>query len=235
MRESLLRVLVTWRLARLYKSSLLCTLLLSISLSAWPVATSHKNWLVLKVSEQIYFFNDLQALYNDLDGYYCAMPDSIIFKVIKLNFKKTEKDNLKTAAENLKEKAPFDPEMIQIWKELKILLKIENYLNSQKVVVVPGLEKQILNLAKGSSCQLGPKQTSAITRFLKVEIFLKSRFNPKSVWITDEEIKKIQAADVGTKLTVNEIKERELERKINESIDMFVKTLERQIPHEDFW
>lgn len=235
MRESHLRVLVTWRLARLYKSSFLCIFLLSLSLSAWSVTTSHKNWLVFKVSEQIYFFNDLQSIYSDLDGYYCAMPDSIIFKVIKLNFKKTEKEKLRAAAENLKEKAPFEPEMIQIWKELKILLKIENYLNSQKVVVVPGLEKQILNLAKGSSCHLGPKQTSVITKFLKIEIFLKSRFNPKSVWITDEEIKKIQTAEVGTKLTVNEIKERELERKINESIDMFIKTLERQIPHEDFW
>lgn len=202
-------------------------------MSAQSAATTRKNWLIFKVSDQIYFFNDLETLYKDLEAYSCAMPDSIIFKLVKLKFNKDEKNNFKVAADSLKEKAPFESPMLEIWKELKILLKIENYLGTQKVVVAEGLDKQVLSLAKSSSCHFQSKQLLIINRLLKLEVFLKSRFNPKSVWITDDEVKRLQ--DANPKMTAKELKEKEHSRKIDESIDMFIKTLERQIPHEDFW
>lgn len=159
------------------------------------------------------------------------MPDSIIFKVAKFSFKKSEKDLFKTANESLKEKAPFDAPMKDIWKEFKTLLKIENYLHTQKVVVAEGLDKQVLSL--GKACKFQQRDLPLINRLIKIEVFLKSRFSSKSVWITDDEVKRLQSAN--PKLTLNEIKNKELERKITESIDMFIKTLERQITHEDFW
>lgn len=233
MNELLSKASGTWRLVHLFKFFFLNILIFSVSLSAQAVAVSHKNWLIFKVSDQIYFFNDLETIYNDLNSYSCAMPDSIIFNVINLSLKNEEADRFKKASEMIKEKAPFEPTMIEIWKELKTLLKIENYSNTQKVVVADGLDKQVLSLSKGSECNLSAKQLPMINRFLKLEVFLKSRFNPKSVWITDDELKHLKT--INPKASTSEIKEKELQRKIKESIEMFIKTLERQIPHEDFW
>lgn len=232
MKELLSRALVMWRLVRLYKFVLLAFFLITQITPVHSAATSHKNWLVFKVVDQVYFFNDLEKFYNDLDSYNCSMPDSMIFKVIKLNFKKAEKEQIKATKEHLKERAPFEG-IKGIINELKLLLKIENYLNSQKVVVAQGLDQQILKLGKSSSCKVDNKDLPTINRLLKVEVFLKSRFNPKSVWVTDDEVKKIQSTQ--PKMSINEIKEKELERKINESIEMFTKTLDRQVSHEDFW
>lgn len=235
MKELRSKVLEMWRLVHLYKFLLTLVIYFGISFGLFAAAITHKNWAIFKVADQIYFFNDLDSLYSDIDAYKCSMPDSILFKVIKLNLKKDEKKIIRDASEKLADQAPFDPALINIWKELKIFLKIENYISSQKVVMVPGLEKQIISLAKSSSCNLGTKQMSIITRLVKAEIFLKSRFSQKSVWITDEEVKKIQASNTASKLSLAEIKEKELERKVSESIELFIKTLERQIPHEDFW
>ena len=235
MKELLLKASGMWRSVHLFRSFFFFILFFTFSLAAWPVATTYKNWSIFKVTDQVYFFSDLDALYRDIGAYKCTMPDSIIFRVIKLNFSQSEKDLIKTAGVNLNTKAPFEPQLIQLWNELKMFLKIENYLNTQKVIVTPGLEKQILSLAKSSNCPLGTKNLAMVSRLIKAEIFLKSRFNSKSVWITDEEIKKIQLSSTGPKLSLAEIKEKELVRKVNESIDSFNKTIERQIPSEDFW
>src|SRR3990167_5218601 len=85
MKESLLKASGMWRSVHLSKSCFFFILSFTFSLSAWPVASSYKNWSIFKVSDQVYFFSDLDAFYNDIGVYKCTMSDSIIFKVIKLN------------------------------------------------------------------------------------------------------------------------------------------------------
>ncbi len=177
------------------------------------------DWALFKIGDEVYFSSDLIPFYKDFWTFHCAYPDAILFKLNKLKFTKDERDLIeKSTQKNGHEaKVLYKP----LWEELKILLKLHQYVGQTKVSMKDNLAKEVLTLAKAENCRHRGKLTEKnLEKFLRIEIFLKSRFGNRLA--------------LETQKNAND-KNENPESKAQDSAYSFLKTIERQVLHEDFY
>jgi hypothetical protein len=217
MKESLTRVSVTWRLVLQFKMLKLGSIYLGfflISSFAFGVTKPMKDWAIFKVSDQIYFSSDITPLYQDFWTFHCAYEDAILFKVVSLEFSKNERDMLEQIG--VTDVSPYNEKSKKVFRELRKLLKLISYSSQAKVSMKESLPLEVMSLAKASNCRhRGALTAKAFDRFLRLEVFLKSRFN--------------------SRLTTEPKDKKKNDEKSIEGIEAFFKTVERQISHEDFF
>ncbi|MFZ4714076.1 MAG: hypothetical protein ACOYL6_10205 [Bacteriovoracaceae bacterium] len=204
----------------------ICFLLLGLFLIPTLAIASNKpskDWAVFKLAEDVYFTSDLVPLYLDFYTFHCAYEDAVLFKMINLDFSKIERELMEKI--DTEATTPFSSERKVVWQELKKVLKLSIYVSQAKVVMKETLPKEIMALAKASNCKnRGKLAEKNFEKFLKIEIFLKSRFNNRFFSDSKEATKKDFKID-----------ERKGNEKMIEAMDAFFKTIERQINHEDLF
>jgi hypothetical protein len=184
------------------------------SFVAFSATKPTKDWAIFKVSDQIYFSSDIIPLYQDFWTFHCAYEDAIMFRVLSFEFSKNERDMLEQIG--VTDASPYNEKSKKVFRELRKLLKLIAYSSQTKVSMKESLPSEVLSLAKASNCRhRGALTTKSFERFLRAEVFLKSRFNSR---LTNE-------SKEGKKNTEKSL----------EGIDAFFKTVERQITHEDFF
>jgi hypothetical protein len=193
--------------------SLIIGFVLSLSTSFGSTKPS-KDWAVFKIADQVYFSSDLVPIYQDFWTFHCAYDDAVIFRLVDLEFTKNERDMMEQIG--LTNSSPYTDSNKRVFKELRKLLKLISYSSQAKVSIKDSLPSEVMSLAKATNCRhRGALTTKSFDRFLRAEIFLKSRFTGR---------------------TSNDTKDsKKINDKSVEGIEAFFKTVERQISHEDFF
>lgn len=195
------------RSARPYKIIAVGLLLLSSA-----VLADRRDRFLFRVGDQVVSVQDFVLTDADFDALQCHLPDSLVIEYVGAGFQKklhesvATLDGLKTP---LKENTPlviFISSMRQIWKLL-------SYVDSQEVAIAPQLEKGFLQPSKCPTVAGSDKKMRAsFRRWLRVEVYLRSRYAPTGV--------KDEAGRKGKRF---------------QSISLFVDSLDKQVGHEDFW
>ncbi len=171
-----------------------------------------KDRYLFRVTETVVGVHDLEVAIDDLQALACRFPDSLLISWLGEGFspklKKVTKELLTSDESVAKDnsKVIFLSMVRQLWKILV-------FTQTQDVTLKPSLEKQVINVAGCPSVLFSKKDMrDSFRRWLRVEIYLRSRYAPGGV---------------------NENKEWRTKRL--HSITLFVDSIDKQMSHENFW
>lgn len=171
-----------------------------------------KDRYLFRVTETVVGVHDLEVALDDLRALECRFPDSLLLSWLGEGFApqlKKVKDDLLNSQESVSKnnsQVIFLAMVRQLWKILV-------FTDTQDVAIKSELEKQVINVAGCPSVLFTKKQMrDSFRRWLRVEIYLRSRYAPGGI---------------------NENKEWRAKR-LN-SIAQFVDSIDKQIAHENFW
>lgn len=210
--------------------------LLSLAQAA-PATVTYRDMAMWKVGQEIYFHSDLLLMVRELKRYQCLNEENKLLGL--LNFGPSTLVDLELALKSI----PLNPEAhfrFKDWPAIKkggaheekmhsllLLLMLGDYTQSQKVVVNSQVTKLLEKAAVVNGCGGEKKLGKMIEKFLRVEVFLRSRFHRDTFWVTPEEL---AAAKKNEDKKVLEIEIKE--KKAQEALNVFLDSLFKQISHE---
>lgn len=195
------------RLALPYKGFALLTILMSFSL--WG---AQKDRFLFRVADQVVSLQDLKLTDEDFSALQCHLDDSLILEYLGSGFRKKLHENV-LLLEKLEGPLGAHRPLVIFLASMRQVWKLLNYVDAQEVAITPELEKSILAPSKCPSVTgTDKKMIASFKRWLRVEIYLRSRY------------------------AQNGMDQRpERKEKRFQSINLFIDSLDKQIVHEDFW
>lgn len=171
-----------------------------------------KDRYLFRVGDTVVGVNDLEQAHQDLTALQCRFPDALLEAWSNDGFRsKLKKVNDKLATSNalLSE----DQNSIIFLSSIRHLWKLLIYVDGQEVAMSSDLQKSVVNVPGCPKITLtGGKVRDSFQRWLRVEIYLRSRYAP------------------GGLVSTKDWREKRLQ-----SINQFVDSIDKQLSHENFW
>jgi len=184
-------------------------LLLSVSR---PAASAVKDRYLFRVGDTVVGVNDLEQAHQDLTALQCRFSDALLETWSNDGFRaklKKVNEKLATSTSLLSE----DQNSIIFISSLRHLWKLLIYVDGQEVTIGGDLQKSMINVPGCPKITLsGGKVRDSFQRWLRVEIYLRSRYAP------------------GGLVSTKDWREKRLQ-----SINQFVDSIDKQLSHENFW
>ncbi|MFP5491535.1 MAG: hypothetical protein ACLGG0_08545 [Bacteriovoracia bacterium] len=194
------------------KSALRFNLTLILLSSLLLMGATVKDRYLFRVTETVVGVHDLEVAVDDLKALECRFPDSLLMSWLGDGFSPKLK---KVTAELLQsqESVSKDHSKVIFLSMVRQMWKVLVFTDTQDVVLKPELEKQVINVAGCPTVLFTKKEMrDSFKRWLKVEIYLRSRYAPGGI-------------------TEN----KEWRAKRLNSIAQFVDSIDKQMSHENFW
>ncbi len=193
------------------KLALPCSVLaLFISFAAFATAVVKDRYL-FRVAETVVGSHDIQHAEADLAAIQCRFPDTLLEPWSAETFRaKWRKVGEKLA--QLDTPLAQDQNTIIFLTNIRQLWKLFVYVDGQGVSLAAELEKASLHAPGCPSVAMGNKMRDSFRKWLRVEIYLRSRYAPSGMNSSPE------------------WREKRLQ-----SIVQFIDSLDKQISHENFW
>jgi len=177
-----------------------------------PAASAVKDRYLFRVGDTVVGAHDLEQAYQELTALQCRFSDALLETWSNDGFRsKLKKVNDKLVAST----APLseDQNSIIFLSSMRQLWKLLIYVNGQEVAMSSDLQKSIVNVPGCPKITLsGGKVRDSFQRWLRVEIYLRSRYAP------------------GGLVNTKDWREKRLQ-----SINQFVDSIDKQLSHENFW
>lgn len=167
---------------------------------------------LFRVGDTVIGVNDLAQTDADLAALHCRFPDALLEAWTSDSFR----GKFKKVIEKLgTDRSPLaeDQNSIIFLSSVRQLWKLLIYVDGQAVNMSPELQKSVLNV---SGCpaitHARGKMRDSFQRWLRLEVYLRSRYAPGGI-----------------------VKGQEWREKRLQSIAQFVESIDKQLPHENFW
>lgn len=205
--------------------------LYSIIIGPCRAARAETDRSILRVANSIYFHSELKSMQRVLSYYKCGYDSSILIKLFGLQGKA-----LRTIGNGLelvenpniteKERAKFEQQTLQLIH----LLRLREFVKTQNSQVSSRLVPLVLRSIEVRGCAgpLSSELKEIIGEIMKIEVFLRSRFNNESFWVTQTEIDRENDKNLG--LSKKETEQALKLAKMKKAFELFIQTLIRQFP-----
>lgn len=209
----------------------LLSFLLAFSVWAKTGKIVFSEQAVFKVEEKVFLLSDVSKLSADLKNFRCLLGDSFLLESLELDKKHHEafEDYSSLGVIDLQE------EGLYLHKLLK-LVKLKTFLGKQSLEI----DKNTLKNLKIESCgKLGAYESwpKDFKDLFRLEAFWNDRFSFDSIKLSERELEELKAKQ-GTKIkgaAWAKLLEEERAKRSRESALAFIKTIEKQVPHELFF
>lgn len=176
------------------------------------LAARVQDRLLFRVNQTVVGVHDLEVAHADLSALSCRFPDSLVIAWVGDKFLpklKAVSRYLGTSQENLSSNQGNVIFLASVTKLWKVLL----FADTQDVALRADLEKKIIKVAGCDSILFANKSMrDSFRRWLRLEIYLRSRYAPNGM-----------------------SPERDWVDKRRGSINQFAESIDKQLPHENFW
>lgn len=176
------------------------------------LAARVQDRLLFRVNQAVVGVHDLEVAHADLSALSCRFPDSLVIAWVGDKFLpklKAVSRDLGTSQENLSSNQGNVIFLASVTKLWKVLL----FADTQDVALRADLEKKIIKVAGCDSILFANKSMrDSFRRWLRLEIYLRSRYAPNGMST-----------------------ERDWVDKRRGSINQFAESIDKQLPHENFW
>lgn len=187
-------------------------LILAFLLSVSARAADQRDRFIFRVADQVVSLQDLKSTDQDWSALRCHLPDSLIIEYVGEAFRKKLQENI-GVLEKLDKPLGANAPLTIFLGSMRSFWKLLTYIDNQEVGLLPELEKTFLRSSHCPSVEGEPKKLRAsFRRWLRVEIYLRSRYGQGDISKDGERI-----------------------QKRHQSISLFVDSLDKQVTHEDFW
>lgn len=195
------------------KSVLRFSFLIVCAVSSLPLfAAGVKDRLLFRVNQTVVGVHDLEVAHADLVALECRFPDSLVLAWVGGKFLpklRAVAQDLGASAQELRANQGEVIFLASVTKLWKVLL----FADTQDVALRSELEKKITKVAGCDSVLFANKSMrDSFRRWLRVEIYLRSRYAPNGMST-----------------------ERDWVDKRRSSINQFAESIDKQLPHENFW
>lgn len=170
-----------------------------------------KDKYLFRLSDKVVGLHDLEEAQQDLSSLQCIFPDSLVGAYTGDAFRNKLKATIVILSQSEKPLSQ-DNNSIIFLSSVRSLWKLFVYVESQDVNLNQDLENQIMREKGCPHTSSRGKMRDSFRRWLRVEVYLRSRYAPTGIGRTTEWLSKRQ-----------------------QSITQFVDSLDKQLPHENFW
>ncbi|MBY0517358.1 MAG: hypothetical protein K2P81_10640 [Bacteriovoracaceae bacterium] len=178
------------------------------SFSAFAVISDR---YLFRIGDVVVGANDLEQSYSDLDALGCYLSDSLLLEYLSAGYLPKLKKSLPTLSDPKVSIAQENSSVIFL-SSVRQLWKLLIYVDGQEVNLTSSLEKTFLAPSKCPSVKFEKKLRDSFRRWLRLEVYLRSRYAPNGFGDKqDRRAKKIQ------------------------SITQFAESIDKQLIHENFW
>jgi hypothetical protein len=171
-----------------------------------------KDRYLFRIQDTVVGVHDLNQALVDLAALHCRFPDALLETWTNDSYRGKFKKVLDKLAS---EQGPLaeDQNSIIFLSSVRQLWKLLIYVDGQTVTLSPELQKSVLSVAGCPGITLSKgKMRDSFQRWLRVEVYLRSRYAPGGI-----------------------VKGQEWRDKRLQSIAQFVESIDKQLSHENFW
>ncbi len=207
----------------------LFSLLVFFSLnSAWAKSenTVFSDQAVFKVEEKVYLLSDISQISPMIKKFRCLLPSSLVLKALELDDDRQKDLNI------FDKKIVLSEERLYLNKILK-LLKLELFVQRQGLEIAPS---SLTNLKFESCGVISTNISSEIKNLLLLEGFWNDRFTPESFKLSEIDVEDLKRKNAqNDKNALSKLIESEKIKRSYESVQTFLKTIDKQITHDLFF
>lgn len=191
------------------RSKTLCLVLFFLSSGAFG---AYKDRFLFRVVDQVVGLQDLTLADSDLTALRCHFSDSLVLEYVGEGFLPRLHESI-SLIEQLKTPLRQDSRLVIFLSSVRQIWKLLTYVDGQEVQIGQDLEKGLLAPSKCPSVEgEGKKFRASFRRWLRVEVYLRSRYAQGGV-----------------------TQEKGRREKRFQSIALLIDSLDKQLAHEDFW
>ncbi len=194
-----------------------------------PKELVRENTFVFRVISEVYSLEDLKNYSQNLESFACMYKNSLVIDSFGFNEKTFSR------IKNAKVDASFTQELKSEYDKFNRMVKMIKYLETQTIQVDNSLYSALKSSAKANKCLINPLNTfdSIMKIIIKAEVYFQSRFQDKSFWISETDLDTVMKKYPGkNRRTVKKIEERNRKQ---QSINLFIQSVEKQISDERFY
>ncbi len=184
--------------------------------------------ILFKVVSDVYSLDDIKLFAQKITSFSCMYQNSLIVGSFELSKQKL------AAIQQIDLSSSLEPKNILIYDGLKNLVKVLKYIDTQSVQVDPVLYSALKDSYKLNSCgREMPRFNGMLANIIKAEVYFRSRFQDKSFWVSDAEIKKAMPNYPGkSRQAVRNIEEGKRKSK---AISLFIDSVSKQVSDDSFY
>jgi hypothetical protein len=170
-----------------------------------------KDRFLFKISDSVVGVHDLEQAHKDLRALSCRFSDSLLISYLTPEYIPKLKSSLDQISK-LTGTLGSENQLLIFLSSIRQNWKLLVYVDGQEVGVSEELEKLVKNFPGCPSVMFNKKIRDSFKRWLRVEIYLRSRFAPMGIQPGGEwRSKRLQP------------------------ISQLVESLDKQLSHENFW
>ena len=177
---------------------------------------------VFRVDNRVYFASDVEELLKELNGFSCLYPASKLLGSLQLNSLP---------------KIPFAAKEVDYSEYRSELIKLIRLFKLRQFVLNQGGGTASKKLTAGEIKKCGlDKRMHYLPELMRVEIFLQDRFTFKEEMITQRELLQFQKEHPQwERRRVKEMLAKDKQSKIDQSLALFLKTIDKKIGHNVYF
>jgi hypothetical protein len=183
-------------------------------IQASPIIVSSDR-LILKIGDQVYSLSDMKYQVRNLKALHCIYDGGVIVRYFGKEFIRQLDEFVNDYPESPQNRESYFKNKEPLLKQVRLLFKGIKYAEDQKLMLtetVEGLIRESASLNKCDSSVL--KENSLKANFislLRLELYLRSRYSSTNMKSKAENYKIL-----------------------NESMNLFIESIDKQLPHEFF-
>lgn len=183
-----------------------------ILLSLTSAQAAVKDRYLFRIGDTVVGLHDLNQAHADLSALHCRFPDALLDAWTNDSFRGKFKKVIEKIS-NDKNDLSQDQNSIIFLSSVRQLWKLLIYVDGQSVTLSADLQKSVTSVSgcPGVTLSRG-KMRDSFQRWLRVEVYLRSRYAPGGM-----------------------AKDKEWREKRLQSIAQFVESVDKQLTHENFW
>jgi hypothetical protein len=205
--------------------------------SAYP-SKAETRYYAFKVLEKVYSLSDIQVLNEQRQYLKCSMFGELKFEKL-LNFKNFNDKEFEKEFKIAKGKKSNNPKIEAYLNQSILVIKLLLTMKKYDLTLNKSLQRSILKAIKENKCgDLGyvdgykSEMRSWFKNYIKIEIYFNTKFALQQYIVSELEIK----SDMKKKgISFNKAKNSILQSRKRNAINIFLKSIVRQISHESFW
>ncbi len=170
-----------------------------------------KDRFLFRINDSVVASHDLEQAHKDLRALSCRFSDSLLMAYLTPEYLPKLKSSIDQLSK-LTNSLSSENNLLIFLSSVRQNWKLLAYIDSQEVGLTSELEKQVQNFPGCPSVMFNKKVRDSFKRWLRVEIYLRSRFAPTGIQTGSEWRAK----------------------RIN-SISQLIESLDKQMAHENFW